>query len=147
MESACRTCTLRFTRPAGWHAGRGELDDWLRRNLALPGGLRGASGRRILDSSCSFPRGHLDQVKTYFISPERFAQAEIDAAFGGACHGDRQETAQFLAAQGADINWLPAWEPATPLDAAERSNAGDLARWLRDHGARPATAISDPGQA
>jgi len=92
--------------------------------------------------------GLLDRVTTYFQPPDLPTQAEVDAAFWGACHGGRQPVAEFLASHGANINWIPPWEPATPLDAAERDNAEDLAHWLRDHGARPATALaSGPGQA
>jgi hypothetical protein len=62
--------------------------------------------------------------------------AEINAAFWGACHGGHRPMAEYLAARGADVNWLPPWEPKTPLDAAERSGFVDVADWLRDRGAR-----------
>jgi hypothetical protein len=66
----------------------------------------------------------------------------VNAAFWGACHGGRRRAAEFLAAHGADIDWLPPWEPRSPLDAAERAGAPDLARWLRGRGARSAVDLA-----
>ncbi|CAM3739991.1 ankyrin repeat domain-containing protein [Kibdelosporangium persicum] len=63
---------------------------------------------------------------------------EIDRAFWGACHGGQQQTAEHLLGRGADVNWIPPWEDVTPLDAAQRSGADELVRWLRDHGGRSA---------
>jgi uncharacterized protein len=40
------------------------------------------------------------------------------------------------------VNWVPPWEPLTPLDAAARSGADDLVQWLRTRGARPAAELS-----
>jgi uncharacterized protein len=39
-------------------------------------------------------------------------------------------------------NWIPAWEQLTPLDAARRSDAVELAAWLRDRGAHSPTELS-----
>lgn len=71
-------------------------------------------------------------------------EEELGRAFWGACHGGQLEAARVLLAQGADVNWLPPWEPLTPLDAAWRSlrengtEAPDLPPWLVEHGARSA---------
>jgi ankyrin repeat protein len=81
------------------------------------------------------------RVTTYF-TPNRPSQDEIDAAFWAACHGGRLPTAQYLADQGANINWIASWEPATPLDAAKRNHADDVVRWLHDHGAHQAGDLS-----
>jgi ankyrin repeat protein len=56
-------------------------------------------------------------------------------AFWGACHGGRRQCAEYLLDRGADLNWIPPWENLTPLDAAEREGADELARWLRERGA------------
>ncbi|UWZ34041.1 ankyrin repeat domain-containing protein [Dactylosporangium roseum] len=69
-------------------------------------------------------------------------RAEVTRAFWGACHGGRQEAATLLLDHGADLNWLPPWEQVTPLDAAIRSGATDLAGWLRARGARTAAEPS-----
>lgn len=81
--------------------------------------------------------GLLDRVRPYF-DPPGPVRSDVDAAFWGACHGGRLATAEYLAGHGADVSWLPPWEPLTPLDAATRSGAGDLVTWLRQRGARPA---------
>ncbi|MGB3444150.1 MAG: ankyrin repeat domain-containing protein [Actinophytocola sp.] len=84
--------------------------------------------------------GLQDRVAACFTLPAPPGPTEINAAFWGACHGGRLPTARYLAARGADINWIAPWEPATPLDAAQRTSpdAHDLIHWLRDQGGRPA---------
>lgn len=92
--------------------------------------------------------GLQDRVATYLTAPTPPTRDEINAAFWGACHGGRLPTAQYLAERGADIDWIPLWEPATPLDAAERNTAepgaaaGDLVSWLREHGGKPASGLA-----
>lgn len=63
---------------------------------------------------------------------------DVNEAFWGACHGGQQGTAEVLLGRGAQVNWTPPWENLTPLDAAHRSGADDLIRWLLDHGAASA---------
>lgn len=53
----------------------------------------------------------------------------------GACHGGQMEAATALVARGADLDWV-GWDDLTPLDAAERSGAGDVVEWLTSRGAR-----------
>lgn len=87
----------------------------------------------------------LDRVTPYF-DPAAAPPPEDDlnAAFWGACHGGRQRTAEYLAAHRANINWLPPWEPCSPLDAAAREGAADLVEWLRARGARSAAGQEEP---
>lgn len=66
---------------------------------------------------------------------------EVNAAFWGACHGGSLEAAQFLYARRADINYLPHWEPLTPLDAAERQGNSAVTEWLRGLGALHANQL------
>ncbi|MGW6441702.1 ankyrin repeat domain-containing protein [Lentzea sp. NPDC055074] len=56
---------------------------------------------------------------------------DVNAAFWGACHGGQRECAETLLALGADVDWLPPWEPVTPLEAAVRNGFEDVAAWLR----------------
>lgn len=81
--------------------------------------------------------GLLDRVRT-LISDGPHDAAEIDSAFWASCHGGQLATAQFLADQGADVNFLPGWEPCTPLDAARRAEAFDVLSWLHTLRARSA---------
>jgi hypothetical protein len=62
------------------------------------------------------------------------APDDIDELFWAACHGGQRETAEHLLAAGANINWV-GYDDLTPLDAAERSGAKELASWLRTKGA------------
>jgi len=70
------------------------------------------------------------------------ALPDVSRAFWGACHGGQSAAAEYLLARGAEINWLPGWEAATPLDAAERRAAKSLSAWLRGHGARSAADMA-----
>jgi uncharacterized protein len=66
----------------------------------------------------------------------------IDHAFWGACHGGQRAAAEYLLERAADVNWLPPWEELTPLDAAERSGAGELVEWLETRGAKSAAELA-----
>ncbi|TKR33232.1 ankyrin repeat domain-containing protein [Luteimonas gilva] len=80
--------------------------------------------------------GLLDRIRARFETSPPPEAEDISCAFWGACHGDRRECAEYLLDRGAELNWIASWEPMTPLDAALRSDAGDLADWLRGRGAR-----------
>lgn len=83
--------------------------------------------------------GLMDRVEQYFAGSAPPGRDEIDRAFWGACHGGAKESAAYLLERGADVNWIPPWERKTPLDAALRSEAVELAEWLRERGAVSAT--------
>ncbi len=84
--------------------------------------------------------GLMDRVEGYFgVTPP--SQEDIDRAFWGACHGDQQICAEYLIDRGAELNWIPPWEELTPLDAAHRSDAREVVRWLRGRGAKSATEL------
>lgn len=57
-------------------------------------------------------------------------------AFWCACHGGQRAAAEFLLARGADPSWRTPWDSLTPLGAARRSHADELADWLVSIGAR-----------
>lgn len=78
--------------------------------------------------------GLMDRLIARFDGPDSPPSERIDHAFWGACHGGRQDAAEFLLTRGANRNWLPPWENLTPLDAAVRQGAHELATWLRAHG-------------
>ncbi len=81
--------------------------------------------------------GLLDRVEASFASEPSPSSAEVTAAFWSACHGGQEPTANYLLSQDADINWV-GYDSLTPLDAALRSGASDLAAWLERHGAKSA---------
>lgn len=67
--------------------------------------------------------------------------AETTNAFWCACHGGQRDTADYLLARGADLNWV-GYDGLTPLDAAARSDAAEVVTWLRGRGARSADPSS-----
>jgi ankyrin repeat protein len=79
--------------------------------------------------------GLMDRIEARFASGDPPTSDAINRAFWGACHGGRRGAAEFLFDRGAELNWIPEWENLTPLDAALRSNAIELAEWLRERGA------------
>jgi ankyrin repeat protein len=81
--------------------------------------------------------GLMDRIQESFADTEP-SPDELNGAFWGACHGGRQQPAEYLLDKGAELNWIPPWEPLTPLDAAERRSADGLVEWLRGRGARSA---------
>jgi hypothetical protein len=83
--------------------------------------------------------GLLDRLERSFTGPTPPTPEEVNRAFWGACHGGQQRCAAVLLDRGADLNWVPPWEELTPLDAAQRSGATDLAGWVRARGGRSAT--------
>jgi ankyrin repeat protein len=85
--------------------------------------------------------GLMDRLMSYFTESQRPSRDETNSAFWGACHGGQQRAAEYLLDQGADPNWIPPWEELTPLDAAERSEARELAAWLRRRGAKAANEL------
>jgi ankyrin repeat protein len=84
--------------------------------------------------------GLTDRLRADF-AQTRPAQKALDEAFWAACHGGQRQTAEFLLAQGAELDFVPEWEDLTPLDAAARSGATDVLTWLHAHGARPAAEL------
>jgi uncharacterized protein len=82
--------------------------------------------------------GLSDRLEEYFATAEPPGAEEINLAFWYACHGGQPACARYLLDRGAQLNWLPGWENRTPLDAAERSGATEVAAWLRGRGATSA---------
>ena len=85
--------------------------------------------------------GLLDRVESHFAHEQGPSAEEITADLWGACHGGHLLVAQYLVDRGADINWV-GWDDLTPLDVAQRSEAGDVVAWLRGLGAKSATDAS-----
>jgi len=62
---------------------------------------------------------------------------DVTNAFWCACHGGQRLPAEVLLSRGAVRNWI-GHDGLTPLDAAVRSGALDLAEWLRRQGCQSA---------
>jgi ankyrin repeat protein len=100
---------------------------------------RGA--RTTLDDAAAL--GLMDRVEEAFAGETQPAPDDVNRALWSACHGGERAAAEYLLGRGADLNWIPPWEPLTPLDAAERSEAGELVGWLRTRGAKSASELGD----
>jgi ankyrin repeat protein len=68
---------------------------------------------------------------------------DVTDAFWQACHGGHRRMAEFLLAQGADLDGTPSWGGGdTPMDIAGKVETGRqaLLTWLQERGARPRNA-------
>jgi ankyrin repeat protein len=87
--------------------------------------------------------GLMDRVEEAFAGEMPPELDDVNRALWSACHGGQRAAAEYLLDRGAELNWIPPWEPLTPLDAAERSEAGELVGWLRTRGGRSASELGD----
>ena len=81
--------------------------------------------------------GLMGRVEAAFGGDRPPGPEEITRALWSACAGDQLSAARWLVERGADIN-LVGWDDLTPLDAAERADARDVADWLLAQGAKRA---------
>jgi ankyrin repeat protein len=79
----------------------------------------------------------MDRIEADFARTPSPPAEEVTNAFRCACHGGQREAAEYLLERGADLNWV-GYDDLSPLDAARRSEATDLASWLEQHGAKTA---------
>jgi ankyrin repeat protein len=79
--------------------------------------------------------GLLDRVEREFTADPKPSPDDVTNAFWCACHGGQRSTAEYLLSRGADRNWI-GYDKLTPLDAARRNGANELAEWLVSQGAK-----------
>jgi len=84
--------------------------------------------------------GLLDRVEAAFAEEPGPDREVITQSFWNACHGGQPNTAKYLLARGADINWM-GWDDKTPLDLVDDATQPDLAGWLRARGAKRADEL------
>jgi ankyrin repeat protein len=106
-----------------WNAARRLIEHRARANLWQAAGL-----------------GLIEHVKRHLDADPPPGPEEITGALWCACHGGQRETAEYLLERGAELNWI-GYDDLTPLDAAVRSDAHELARWLRSRGAKSARRL------
>lgn len=144
--------------PLHWAASSGDLDaldalldagaDIDARGAVIAGGTaladanafgEWAAARRLVERGAqrnlfeAAALGLVDQVEALLDTGHPTAD-DITSSFWGACHGGQLATAATLLDSGADINWI-GYDGLTPLDAAQRAGASQLAIWLVHHGA------------
>jgi uncharacterized protein len=80
--------------------------------------------------------GLIDRVTAHFTAGgEQPSSEDITHGLWSSCHGGQHECARFFLERGGNINWV-GYDDLTPMDAALRTGADDLAAWLRTQGAR-----------
>jgi uncharacterized protein len=84
--------------------------------------------------------GLMDRMASQFTGDPSPNRDEVTKAFWCACHGGQRRAAEFLLNRGADINWV-GFDALTAIDAARRSDAEELAQWLRTRGAKSAVEL------
>ena len=78
--------------------------------------------------------GLMDRVRAALATEPPPSTDQLTEALWLACHGGQLEVAVLLVDRGADVAWV-GYDHLTPLDAAVRSEAHDVASWLRALGA------------
>ena len=78
--------------------------------------------------------GLMDRLQEHFARDTKPSQRDVTNAFWNACHGGQLESARYLLAQGADLNWV-GHNQLTPLDAAVREGHEEAIAWLLVRGA------------
>jgi len=68
----------------------------------------------------------------------QLGQQDVSQGFWHACAAGQRRTAEFLLAQGAEINWVPDYASGTPLDTAQGrgTQQENVITWLRELGAQ-----------
>jgi ankyrin repeat protein len=78
--------------------------------------------------------GLMDRVRAALAADPPPPTEDLTQALWLACQGGQLEAAVLLVDHGADITWV-GYDHLTPLDAAMRSEARDVASWLHGLGA------------
>jgi hypothetical protein len=77
--------------------------------------------------------GMVDRVRADLAAQPPPVGDEVSNAFWLACHGGQRATAELLLEHGADLREVR-YDGLTPLGAARRSGADELAAWLASRG-------------
>ena len=97
---------------------------------------RGARIGRLWQAAALGDRARVDEFLSADPPP---ASSDIDEAFWQACHGGQRRMAEYLLAQGANINASPDYaHHETPLQVAGAADTmrQTLVDWLKERGAR-----------
>jgi uncharacterized protein len=106
------------------------------------------TARRLVERGAHTPLreaaalGLMDRVIDYCTRDPARTRDELTQTLWYACHGGQQRVAAYLLERGADVNWISTWDQCTPLDAALRSEAENVATWLRTQGAKRAAELA-----
>lgn len=110
--------------------------------------LLAARGARIGSMWQAAGLGDQARVEEFLAGDPAPSRADIDEAFFQACHGGQRRMAEYLLAQGADINASPGYahdQTAVQVAGDTDTRRQVLVDWLTGHGAAPSPP-RDPGQ-
>ncbi len=82
--------------------------------------------------------GMLDRLAARFDAAPSPGAGHVNYAFWIACAAGRKDSAELLLKHGADVNWIPDWDEASPLDVANKGQHESLVAWLQEQGAETA---------
>jgi len=88
--------------------------------------------------------GLLERVDEFFAAADQPAADDVTNAFWCACRGGQLAAAEYLLDRGADRDCI-GHDGLSPIDAARRSNAGDVVDWLSRRGARSHAGLEQNG--
>jgi uncharacterized protein len=86
--------------------------------------------------------GMTPMLEKFFEEGSAPSNEEVNHAFWQACRGGYRRTAEYLFAQGADLNWVPDYAKETALQVASSgmdTGREALVNWLRAKGANSAS--------
>lgn len=75
--------------------------------------------------------GMVAPVETWLAGDPAPTADDLGRQLWAACHGGQLTMVQRLVAAGGAVDWLAPWDGTTPLEAARRSDANDVVRWLQ----------------
>jgi ankyrin repeat protein len=81
--------------------------------------------------------GMMSRIEELMHLNPSLTKEDITEAFWQACHGGQRRAAEYLLAQGADINGIPGYTNQTALDAAGSldTRRENIVTWLKSKGA------------
>ncbi|MGI9516591.1 MAG: ankyrin repeat domain-containing protein [Pirellulaceae bacterium] len=97
-----------------------------------------AEGGAVTSLGDEAAMGMMDRMAVRFAAGDPPHAGHVNYAFWIASAAGQQSSAEFLLGRGADVNWIPEWDKASPLDVATKGEHESLVLWLRDQGAQSA---------
>ncbi|MGW0095266.1 ankyrin repeat domain-containing protein [Streptomyces sp. NPDC003328] len=110
-------------------------------------GLLAARGARVDKLWHAAALGMLDRLQ-HLIDTTDPTSEDVSQAFWHACSAGQRRTAEHLLTLGAELNWVPDYAEATPLDAASGrgTRRDNVIGWLEEQGARSVAVNEEPGE-
>jgi ankyrin repeat protein len=97
-------------------------------------------GARVDNLWVAAALGLVDRLRELISARPDAGNDALSQAFWHACNAGQRRAAEFLLGEGAELNWVPDYARATPLDAAQQlgTQHQNVVEWLRERGAQSA---------